>query len=103
MYHCVKFHERMNTCRCCLQCAKYLIIQRVIVSRGKAEMLSYRRAGIDLYVIDVVSLLVPLSPGAPLNNTASVRNQLHSNEIHCSVFQTLNGAEHCLAPFTVLC
>jgi hypothetical protein len=65
MYHCIKFTERMNTCQCCLQCAKYLIIQRVIASKDTAEMLSYRRATIDLYVIDVVSPLVPLSPGTP--------------------------------------
>jgi hypothetical protein len=52
-------------CQCYLHCTKHLIIQRAIFSRATAAMLSCHRASIDMYVIDVASVLVPLSLGTP--------------------------------------
>lgn len=65
MCQCVKCPKRVTVCHCYLHCTKHLIIQRAIVSRATAAMLSCHWTSNDMYVIDVASVLVPLSLGTP--------------------------------------
>jgi len=55
-------------------------------------MLSCHPTNIDMYVIDVASV-VACCPWGILNNKFSVRNKLLTNKVHCFLLQTSKLAE----------